>query len=125
MSKILLVEDEDDTVRMYRDLLESEGYEVLVAGDGESALAILETARPDLILLDLLLPGMDGVEVARTLSKRDGDGRIPIVVVTCLTDFHDDWPEVRQLPAIRRVLYKPCRPKALLDGIHDVLKRPG
>jgi DNA-binding response OmpR family regulator len=125
MSKILLVEDEPDTVRMYRDLLESEGYDVLVAEDGEEALAVIDVDRPDLILLDLLLPGMDGIELARRLAGRDGQGRIPIVVVTCLTDFHDDWPEVRDLKAIRRVLYKPCRPKALLDGINDVLRRPG
>lgn len=121
MSFILLVEDEPDSARTYRDLLESEGYEVRVAETGERALEMIRDEHPSLVLLDLLLPDMHGLEVARALATRNGDGTIPIVVVTCLNQYAEDDPEILRLPAIKRFLYKPCRPKTLLAGIRDVL----
>jgi DNA-binding NarL/FixJ family response regulator len=67
----LIVDDHDDFVRSARVLLELEGFDVVgVAGDGPSALAAVETLRPDVVLLDIQLPGMDGFEVARRLQTR-------------------------------------------------------
>lgn len=121
--RILLVEDEPDAAKVYRDLLESEGFEVEVVETGERALARIAEAPPDLILLDILLPGMNGVQVARELAARNGDGRIPIVVITCLDEYAEEHPDVKDLKAIKRFLYKPCRPKTLIQGIRDVLGR--
>jgi CheY-like chemotaxis protein len=117
MRKILLVEDHPDTARLYRELLTFEGYDVRVALDGEQALESLQEERPDMILLDIMLPGKDGFEVARTIAA--GGNGIPIVIVTALNP-----QDVRSEPltGIKRVVFKPCRPKTLLEAVQDVVE---
>ena len=66
---ILVVDDEPRIVKQARDYLEHDGFRVLEAGDGKTALALARQARPDLIVLDLNLPGMDGLDVCRALRK--------------------------------------------------------
>jgi DNA-binding response OmpR family regulator len=79
MPKILVVDDEPTLVATLRYNLEKENYEVLTAADGSSAIGIARSARPDLVLLDLMLPGMDGVEVCRVLRKETD---VPILMLT-------------------------------------------
>ena len=82
MSKILMVEDDPDIRELLRFNLEKAGFNLFQAEDGEKALVLARKHSPDLILLDLMLPGIDGLEVCRTL-KRDSDTRhIPVVMVT-------------------------------------------
>jgi len=76
---ILVVDDEAALVEAVRARLVSEGYAVRVAADGPSALAALEAERPDLVVLDLMLPGMDGLEVCREIQKRDW---VPVLMLT-------------------------------------------
>ena len=80
MKRVLLVEDNADLAYGLRNNLEIEGYKVDVAGDGTRGLALARTAGPDLIILDLMLPGMDGFRVLRAL--RDEGRRLPILVLT-------------------------------------------
>jgi two-component system phosphate regulon response regulator PhoB len=120
-AKILLVDDEPDTRKTYSDLLESEGYEVTTAGSGEEALKKINGYRPDLILLDIMLPGRDGVAVARELSLRSDTVEIPVVMVTALHSF-PTGRGLSQIPGIRRFIYKPCRPRTLLEGVEDALR---
>src|SRR6185503_4045669 len=83
MSKrILLVEDQDDNRRIMRDLLSASGYELLEATDGEEGLAAAERERPDLILMDIQLPGLDGYEVTRRIKGNPELRHIPIIAVT-------------------------------------------
>ena len=82
MKRVLVVEDEADIALSLRYNLEREGYAVTVVGDGERALADAEKAPPDAVLLDLNLPGMDGLEVCRQLRRRAGTARVPILMVT-------------------------------------------
>ena len=82
MKRVLVVEDEADIALSLRYNLEREGYAVTVVGDGERALSEAERAPPDAVLLDLNLPGMDGVEVCRHLRRRAGTARVPILMVT-------------------------------------------
>lgn len=120
-NKVLLVDDDPDTLKTYSDLLESEGYEVTVAPDGEQALAMINGYQPDVILLDIMLPSQDGIEVARELSERSDAKHIPVVMITALNVF-SVGKGLHNIAGIRRFIYKPCRPRTLLEGIDDVLR---
>ena len=80
MSRILIVDDEPDMRLAVRNVLKLRGYEVSEAGDGPSALEMARAERPDLVLLDLRLPGMDGIEVLAGLKKIDET--VPVVMIT-------------------------------------------
>jgi len=83
---ILVVEDEEPIAEAVRVRLESEGYDVRVAGDGPGALRLAGEERPDLVVLDLMLPGMDGLEVCRELQR---DSWIPVLMLTARADEAD------------------------------------
>jgi len=86
MTTVLIVDDQPDIVRLVRDYLERAGFRVLTAGDGEQALQVARSSHPDLVILDLTLPRLDGLDVARAL-RRDGDG--PIIMLTARTEESD------------------------------------
>ena len=86
MSTILVVEDEEAIAEAVRARLVSEGYTVRVAGDGPAALDDVANERPDLVVLDLMLPGMDGLEVCREIQKTDW---VPVLMLTARTDEAD------------------------------------
>jgi len=89
MPGILVVDDETHIMELIRFNLHKEGFQVSEAGDGYAALKIAETAQPDLIILDIMLPGMDGLEVCRQLRKNDATAGIPIIMLTAKTDELD------------------------------------
>jgi two-component system cell cycle response regulator DivK len=80
--RILVVEDQEDNRRILRDLLTSRGYDLVEAEDGEKALTMAENRRPDLILMDVQIPLLDGYEVTRRLKANPALRDIPIIVVT-------------------------------------------
>src|SRR3954464_14676696 len=83
-ARILVVDDIESNVRLLQAKLSAEYYEVLTANDGPTALAIAQSERPDIVLLDVMMPGMDGFDVCRRL-KEDADTRhVPVVLVTAL-----------------------------------------
>jgi len=84
--RVLIVDDVPDNLAVLHDALDESGYTVLVATDGPSAIARAAQARPDIVLLDALMPGMDGFEVARRLKADQQTAAIPIVFMTALTD---------------------------------------
>lgn len=85
MRTILVVEDYDDVRRMLRVLLESEKFRVLEAATGPEALEVLKDQRPDVVLMDLALPGFDGFETIRRIRTIDGFQNTPIIVLTAYT----------------------------------------
>ena len=85
MRTILVVEDYDDVRQVLRVLLESENFRVLEAASGPEALEVLEDERPDVILMDLSLPGFDGMEAIRRIRVLDGFQNTPIIVLTAYT----------------------------------------
>jgi CheY-like chemotaxis protein len=89
---ILVVEDFEDNRFMMRRLLEMSGYRVVEAVNGEQAVEAAERERPDLILMDLSLPKLDGLAATRRIRQQDGAARVPIVAVSAhdTTDFHAD-----------------------------------
>jgi two-component system, OmpR family, alkaline phosphatase synthesis response regulator PhoP len=118
VATILVVDDEPRIVQIVRDYLQHGGFTVLVASDGPSALRTARTGRPDLIVLDLGLPGQDGLDVARTL-RRDGD--VPIIMLTARSEESDKLVGL-ELGA-DDYMTKPFSPKELVARIRTVLRR--
>jgi two-component system alkaline phosphatase synthesis response regulator PhoP len=87
--RILVVDDDKEVVRLMRAYLEQAGYEVLVAYDGETAVHNLRREKPDLVLLDLMLPGMDGWEITRLMRSDASLATIPIIMLTARVDDTD------------------------------------
>lgn len=110
--KVLLVEDDADLVSLVSMLLEEDGYCVEIAGNGREALASLERDIPDLILLDMKMPVMNGPEFARELEVRHGR-QAPIVVLTAAADAHRRAAEV----GADAWVGKPFDPDALLSTV--------
>lgn len=87
---ILVVDDNDDNAEIVRALLESRGFPVIVAHDGDQALALFESARPPLVLLDVLMPGRSGWEVCRLMRQHPEHGRsVRIIMLTALAEWND------------------------------------
>ncbi len=86
MTRVLIVDDEPAIVRLIRDYLERAGFDVMTAGNGEDALQVFARSRPDLVILDLTLPHLDGLDVARAM-RRAGD--VPIIMLTARAEEAD------------------------------------
>lgn len=86
MKRILVVDDEIGALTLIGIMLERGGFEVLKAKDAEQALAVLEMDTPDLIILDVMMPGMDGIELCRVLRGRDDTGDLPVLILSARGD---------------------------------------
>lgn len=118
-SRVLVVDDDPTVSDVVRRYLEREGYQVTLAADGQAALASFTRHRPDLVVLDLMLPGIDGLEVCRRL-RAGGDG-VPIVMLTALGEELDRITGL-QLGA-DDYLTKPFSPRELVLRVGSVLRR--
>jgi DNA-binding response OmpR family regulator len=119
MNELILVVDDDPKItRLARDYLEKNGMRVLTAGDGLSALAVTRREKPDLLVLDLLLPKMDGWEVCR-LVRRESD--VPIIMLTARAEESDQVAGL-ELGADEYVI-KPFSPAALVARVRALLRR--
>ncbi len=118
MKQVLVVEDEMKIARVVRDYLIDAGFDVIVASDGEAALASARGSKPDIVVLDLGLPGVDGLDVARELR---GSSRVPIVMLTARGEETDRIVGL-ELGADDYVV-KPFSPKELVARVRAVLRR--
>jgi two-component system cell cycle response regulator DivK len=120
MSKcILLIEDQEDNRRIVRDLLTSVGYELIEAVTGEEGVTLAERHRPDLILMDFLLPGLNGYDATRLIKAQPALRQIPIIAVTSYALSGDD---VKALEAgCDAYIAKPFSPRELLAKIREFL----
>jgi len=119
--KILIVEDEKDIVKMLEYNLKKEGYRTFSVHDGEDAIDSANRERPDLILLDLMLPEMDGFEVCKALKKESKTASIPIIMLTAKSQESDKVVGL-ELGADDYVT-KPFSPRELIARIKAVLRR--
>ncbi len=118
--RILVVEDQEDNRRILRDLLRSVGYEMIEAVTGEEGVTLAESSRPDLILMDIQLPGLDGYEATRRIKANPALRAIPIIAVTSYALSGDD---VKALQAgCDAYVTKPYSPRALLAKIREYLR---
>ena len=116
MGHVVLVAEDDASVRMTIEfVLQDEGFEVLLAANGEEALKIAIEARPDVILLDQIMPKMDGKEVLTALRNDDATSDIPVLVLTGMArGLPSEWPGAQ-------FVGKPFSPDALVRRIREVL----
>ena len=121
IKKILVVEDEEDLVIALSARLKATGYEVLVARDGLEALTKARMINPDLILLDLMLPKMDGYKVARLLKFDQRYKRIPILMLTARGQEMDQ--ELGRQAGADDYMVKPFNSAELMERIKDLLEK--
>jgi two-component system phosphate regulon response regulator PhoB len=120
-AKILIVDDEPDIVELVSYNLAKEGYQVLAAATGEAGLKTAKSKVPDLIVLDLLLPGMDGLEVCKLLKADSKTQYIPVVMLTAKTEETDVVTGLEV--GADDYITKPFSPKILIARIRTVLRR--
>jgi CheY-like chemotaxis protein len=118
LQTILTIEDQPDIRRLIRMTLEFKGYKVLEAAEGAEGLALARSAVPDLILLDVMMPGIDGLTVSKTLAADPVLRRIPVVMLSALGQSTDI--EAGLATGVKDYLVKPFSPWALLERV-DVL----
>ncbi len=118
MKTVLVVDDEPRIVQLARDYLEHAGFAVLTAGDGRSAIHAFRTRRPDLVVLDLGLPGLDGLDVTRAIRS---EGQTPVVMLTARDDELDKVLGL-ELGADDYIT-KPFSPRELVARVRAVLRR--
>ena len=118
MKTILIVDDEPKIVQLARDYLEHAGFTVLAAHDGKAALASVRSSKPDLIVLDLGLPQLDGLDVTRSIRK---DSNVPIIMLTARSEETDKLIGL-ELGADDYIT-KPFSPKELVARVRTVLRR--
>jgi DNA-binding response OmpR family regulator len=118
MSTILIIEDEPELVKVLRSYLEQAGFSVLSAGRGDTGLSIWENKRPDLVILDLNLPGLDGLDVAREIRRR---AITPIIMLTARVE------ETDQLVGLELgaddYISKPFSPRIVVARVRALLRR--
>ncbi len=119
---VLVVEDEEDVVELLRYNLVRNGYRVEAVTSGPEAISRTGVLQPDLVLLDLMLPGMDGLEICRTLKKDSRTERIPIIMVTAKGDEADIVTGLEM--GADDYVTKPFSPRVLLARVKAVLRRP-
>jgi DNA-binding response OmpR family regulator len=112
---ILTIEDQPDIRRLIRMTLEFKGHRVIEAGDGVEGMRLARQEKPDLILLDVMMPGVDGLTVGRTLAADPVLSRIPVVMLSALGNSSDI--EAGLQCGVRAYLVKPFSPWELLDKV--------
>ncbi len=122
-AKILVVDDEPDILEFLQYNLEKEGFSVVTASDGEAGIQKAEQENPDLIILDIMMPKMDGVEVCRVLRSRP---KFAQTVIAFLTAREEDFSQIAALETGGDdYITKPIRPRVFLSRIKALLRRSG
>ncbi|GAA0495737.1 hypothetical protein Ade02nite_18220 [Paractinoplanes deccanensis] len=114
MAKVLVVDDEPDLRFLHRRILSRAGHEVIEAGDGVAALEAVRSSPPDLVVTDVMMPVMDGIEFIRELRADPATAAIPVLAVS------GDWQLVTEADV---ALAKPCRGPDLVAAADDLLRK--
>lgn len=121
--RILVVEDNPKNLKLVRDVLKFSGYEVIEATSGEDGVRLAAQRQPDLILMDLQLPGMDGTEALRQIRESDTGGAVPVVAVTAFAMSEDR--DRAYAAGFDGYMQKPISVRGLQQQVHDLLTAPG
>jgi two-component system phosphate regulon response regulator PhoB len=118
---ILVIDDEKDLIELVRYNLEKEGFDVIAATDGQSGLEVVKKHRPDLVVLDLMMPGLDGLQVCQQLRSDPRAGRIPVIMLTAKATEADRVVGL-ELGADDYIT-KPFSPREVVARVKAVLRR--
>jgi len=120
MAKVFIIEDNATIAKIWRVQLERSGHEVTITGTGIEALEIVGRINPDIILTDLMLPGMHGFEVVEKLKEREDTKGIPIIVLTA-TSSHQNKEQAHLLGVYKYIVKSDCSPRQLAETIAAAL----
>jgi phosphate regulon transcriptional regulator PhoB len=118
---ILVIDDEKDLIELVRYNLEKDGFDVIAATDGQSGLEVVKKHRPDLVVLDLMMPGMDGLQICKQLRSDPRTGRIPVIMLTAKATEADRIVGL-ELGADDYIT-KPFSPREVVARVKAVLRR--
>ena len=121
MSLILIVEDNDKNLKLVRDVLQVKGYQTIEAGTGEDGIALARERHPDLILMDIQLPGINGIEALKLLRADASTARIPVIAVTASV-MQQDRNLITEA-GFDGYIGKPINLKEFLDTVRSMLER--
>ena len=122
IKKIVYFEDDNDMVELVRIILGREGYQIEGVAEGQVGINLVKQTRPDVILLDLMLPDMDGWEIYRQLKKDESTLKIPVIVVTAKAQSIDKVLGL-DIAKVDDYISKPFRPNDLVKRVNEVLNR--
>ena len=120
LKKILVVDDEKEALAYLSNILKSANYEVISTTKGKEAVGLVQNQKPDLILLDIVIPDMSGGEIARTLSEIPSTCKIPIIFLSGL-NTPEDVQIIREKTGDYHILSKPTSPEEVLATVTRVL----
>jgi two-component system response regulator VicR len=118
--KILCIEDEQEMIELVRLILEKQGYQVIGAIGGEQGLEFIAKEKPDLVILDLMMPGMDGWEVYQRMKGLEGAQEIPVIILTAKAQVIDRVLGLH-IAQVDDYITKPFGPQELVDSIEKAL----
>lgn len=121
MARVLLIEDDPLMVRMYQRKLVNDGYEAAVAVDGEDGLVKVRSFRPDLVLLDIMMPKLNGLQVLERLKADPTTAKTPVVILTNLGGTQDDIERGLELGAVAYLVKSAYRPDEVIAKVKEVL----
>lgn len=121
MANILLVDDDPLLVRMYQTKFKSEGHNVKTASDGEQAITKASEEKPDLILLDVMMPKMNGLDVLKKLKGNTGTKSIPVVMLTNVSSSEADEAAGLELGAVAYLVKANYTPKEVVQKVKEIL----
>lgn len=116
--KILVIDDEKDIAELIKMRLETKGYEVITASDGDTGLEMAKIVKPGLIVLDVMMPRMDGLTFVKKLKLEKSIKNTPIIVLTCKEKMQDLF----EMEGVKEYMVKPYDPNELLEKIRKYLK---
>ena len=123
MSRILIIEDNDKNLKLVRDALQGNGYETLAAKTAEAGIELARSGSPDLVLMDIRLPGMDGIEALRVLRSDPKTAGIPVIAVTASV-MSGDLGRIKEA-GFDGFVAKPIRYASFLSAVRSLIERPG
>lgn len=121
MAKILLVDDDPLLVRMYQTKFELDGNKVITAANGLIALEKVKEYKPDIILLDIMMPQMNGLEVLAALKKDEGTKTIPVIMLTNVSASDTDVTKGLELGAVAYLVKANYTPKEVVQKVKEIL----
>ena len=122
MSLILIIEDNDKNLKLVRDVLQVKGFSTIEAGSAEDGIKLAGERKPDLILMDIHLPGMNGIEALKLLRADAATAAIPVIAVTASV-MPQDRNQITEA-GFNAYVAKPINIKEFLDAVREMLARP-
>jgi len=119
MAKVMIVDDSPTEVHVLTTMLTKNGHEVIAAVSGEDGVEMAKSEQPDLILMDVVMPGMNGFQATRQISKNDETSSIPVIMVTTKDQETDKVWAMRQ--GAKDYIVKPVQEKALIEHVNMIL----